>query len=315
MLPDEVCRSREVAPFAPEAYDRAGISMNITDAYSFICHNYDRGKTHIYLLGFSRGAFTVSCLARFIKDVGLLPKVGLKHLASNKRLYKQWREAMKTAKPGEEDQAPAFKKLKEDIESLSDDERPPDEEILIKAIGIWDTVSALGIPIPLQLPQPIGKSFRLVHRSIPTNVEHCYHALALDERRKHFYPVLWRGDASNCRLNMVQCWFMGRHGDVGGGNFDEKNESLGKFYSNLALTWMIANLQCLGLQFDADSVMKLLNPTGEERSLTSQGVKEDVSYQSQDTVNANKAIENMMGPMLPSTKTRGKMIPSHRLRR
>ena len=49
------------------------------DAYCFICNNCNGRSVldEITLAGFSRGAFTARCLARFIKDVGLLRRSGL----------------------------------------------------------------------------------------------------------------------------------------------------------------------------------------------------------------------------------------------
>ena len=129
------------------------------------------------------------------------------------------------------------------------------KDVRIKGLGIWDAVSALGIPVPLQVPQPKGKRFRSVHAAIPKNVDHCYQALALDERRKHFKPVIWKSEYS-CppRTHMKQCWFMGTHGDVGGGNPDRIG------LSNLSLIWMMAHLTKAGVDFDQKTLSAFLTP-------------------------------------------------------
>jgi uncharacterized protein (DUF2235 family) len=50
-----------------------GLKRNILDAYKFICRNYDHTNgSKIYLLGFSRGAFTVRVLAALIIQQGLV---------------------------------------------------------------------------------------------------------------------------------------------------------------------------------------------------------------------------------------------------
>src|SRR5205807_9887321 len=50
-----------------------GLKRNILDAYKFICRNYDHANgSKIYLLGFSRGAFTVRVLAALILEQGLV---------------------------------------------------------------------------------------------------------------------------------------------------------------------------------------------------------------------------------------------------
>ena len=57
-----------------------GISDNIREGYEFIATNYARGD-EIYLVGFSRGAFTARSIAGMIGGVGLLTKDGLPYLA------------------------------------------------------------------------------------------------------------------------------------------------------------------------------------------------------------------------------------------
>ena len=49
----------------------AGLDDNILDAYRFLVDTYQDGD-HVYLFGFSRGAYTVRALAAFLHMVGLL---------------------------------------------------------------------------------------------------------------------------------------------------------------------------------------------------------------------------------------------------
>src|SRR6185295_19227790 len=77
------------------------------------------------------------------------------------------------------------------------------------------------------------------HLSVPkSNLQYCFHALALDERRPMFLPI---------RLNGAEeVWFRGVHSDVGGGN---GNQGL----NDLALRWMMRKAQAAGLPItDAD---------------------------------------------------------------
>ena len=53
-----------------------GLSEHIREAYSFIADNYASGD-EIFLVGFSRGAFTARSLAGLIGQIGLLTKSGL----------------------------------------------------------------------------------------------------------------------------------------------------------------------------------------------------------------------------------------------
>ena len=83
------------------------------------------------------------------------------------------------------------------------------------------------------------------HLSIPrANLRHCFHALALDERRPSFLPT---------RLNgACEVWFRGAHSDVGGGN---GNAGL----NDVSLTWMMRKAKAAGLPI-TDGEIAALQP-------------------------------------------------------
>jgi len=54
----------------------AGIAENVREAYTFIANNYERGD-EIFLLGFSRGAFTSRSVGGLIGHIGVMTKKGL----------------------------------------------------------------------------------------------------------------------------------------------------------------------------------------------------------------------------------------------
>ncbi|KAI0192355.1 hypothetical protein EV127DRAFT_302847, partial [Xylaria flabelliformis] len=66
-----------------------GISTKIRNAHSFLSHNYnfDDGNDEIFLIGFSRGAFTVQCLAWLISQTGLFHK---RYLYCLRGLFTLW---------------------------------------------------------------------------------------------------------------------------------------------------------------------------------------------------------------------------------
>lgn len=82
-----------------------------------------------------------------------------------------------------------------------------DETIPIKAIGVWDTVGSLGVPVN-PLLQRIGfptvlREYRLYNTDLGTNVENAFQALALDEARAAYRPALWQklpGSTSNLKV-------------------------------------------------------------------------------------------------------------------
>ena len=55
-----------------------GIGEHIREAYAFLSNNYTTGDL-IFLLGFSRGAFTARSIGGLISGIGLLEKEGMVH--------------------------------------------------------------------------------------------------------------------------------------------------------------------------------------------------------------------------------------------
>ena len=113
----------------------------------------------------------------------------------------------------------------------------------IRLLGLWDTVAAFGAP---DIPANIGW-----HLDLPDCVEHCYHALALDERRHAFKPERLEEQVADTNDEAVlqECWFRGVHSDIGGGN---KNTAL----SSITLDWMFANAKRIGIKLDQAVVKK-----------------------------------------------------------
>jgi len=107
----------------------------------------------------------------------------------------------------------------------------------LRFVGVWDSVDALGLQVPVlhALTRPtIDAPPRLGDR-----VENAFHALALDERRKPFVPVIWRDRPRDGR-RLEQVWFNGRHPDVCGG-FGKRE------LADVSLGWMLDRARGLGL--------------------------------------------------------------------
>ena len=60
------------------------------EAYSFVANNYEDGD-EIFMIGFSRGAFTARSVAGLIAGIGVLTKKGLVGLPV---VYKVWVDAV-----------------------------------------------------------------------------------------------------------------------------------------------------------------------------------------------------------------------------
>ena len=128
---------------------------------------------------------------------------------------------------------------------INGEDSPP-----INFIGIWDTVASFGIP---------GNNVNIGYTlSMPKNVLHCFHALALDERRQGFPLTRVFQDAYSDveERDINEVWFRGFHSDVGGGN---KNESL----SSISLVWMFMRALDVGIKIPntyIDKHKSLRNP-------------------------------------------------------
>lgn len=223
---------------AKYANGHAGISFNVRNVYAFICLNFSHPEDEIYLIGFSRGAYTVRCVASFISSMGLLTKEGLVHLHI---LYKHWWKTWAYAKK--------TRRLLH-FQAIGVLRTP----INIEACAVWDTVSALGIPVPFGLPSIAYDKLLFVEKKIPRGLKNAFQALALNESRKDFKPVLWPEASSSIDCNVRQCWFLGSHSDIGGGYEDTG-------LANMTLIWMIGQLRAYtSLGISDQSLKQLLYP-------------------------------------------------------
>ncbi|MDH5669045.1 MAG: DUF2235 domain-containing protein [Nitrospira sp.] len=103
----------------------------------------------------------------------------------------------------------------------------------VRFLGLWDTVASFGIP-----GNDINIGWDL---TLPDNVRHCFHAMALDERRRNFplTRVVSPKGGKPVKDRLQEVWFRGVHSDVGGG------QSVG--LSSIALCWMLRRAKETGL--------------------------------------------------------------------
>lgn len=191
-----------------------GISRNIQECYRFIFDHYEAGD-QIFLFGFSRGAATVRSLSNFIHYFGILPKSRPELITRAYKIYQIPDEDQREARAAE------FVRRHRAMWTK------------IKFIGCFDTVAALGLPIEpasVLLDGLPGFRHQFHNFTLSESVEHAYHALAIDDERKTFHPVLWN-EAIKTGQTVKQVWFSGMHTDVGGGY---KEHGL----SDIPLVWM-----------------------------------------------------------------------------
>jgi len=224
------------------------LGEHIREAYGMIANNFNPESQkelqsgtgpvdQIVMLGFSRGAFTARAIASLISDVGLLTKLGMEYFWG---VFEDWKNQ----------DIPEYKsewfqnKFPNDGKVHFTD--PKYRQALmdngltrwgmkIRAVGVWDTVGALGIPIDWNKKNV--KEFSFVNTKVARQVEYAFQALALDEHRNLFTPTLWEQpeDAHNLK-KLKQCWFPGVHSNIGGSYPDAG-------ISNITLAWMISQLE------------------------------------------------------------------------
>jgi len=152
-------------------------------------------------------------------------------------------------------------KIGEDGVELTDGSK---QNVKVRFLGVWDIVGSFGLSFDTFINFQdinLGWDIDTVHAC----VEHCHHAMALDERRETFSVTrLNEGHSLN---NIHETWFRGVHSDIGGGNGNELR-------SNIALNWMLDQARSCGLVFnesnaglDRYSKINILAPISENQDV------------------------------------------------
>ncbi|KAI0278629.1 hypothetical protein BGY98DRAFT_916781 [Russula aff. rugulosa BPL654] len=250
------------------------LDAHVMGGYEFLMENYQAGDK-ICIFGFSRGAYTARALA------GMIQKVCGPAARGNRQqvpfAYKMYTRDDETGWK----QSTAFKKaFSIDVE--------------IEFVGVWDTVSSVGI-VPRTLPFTASS----------TSMRYFRHAISLDERRAKFkanyyhlqHPDDQKGtrpgemplstqwhwrichptqrypgrkdkvlsdeeyDDGPAATDVLEVWFAGCHSDIGGGSVPNGTRNS---LPRIPLRWMIR--QCFlantGIQFYRKTLKHIgLDPT------------------------------------------------------
>lgn len=241
-----------------------GLDDNVLSAYCFLVQHYAAGD-RIYLLGFSRGAYTVRVLAGLIHKIGLISPEQANLAGSGLIAYKQYSGTGRG-------------NAIEDVEGIATDESgpvPKDAFDLaaqfaritstrwptIHFIGVWDTVASVIVPRPDRLFWPSLEELAFTLRN--PSVRIFRQAIAIDERRCMFRLKQYRDpqdywsnryvpDEKKVPQDILQVWFAGVHGDIGGG-YPEAESGDSKY----PLIWMIEEAAKAGLKFNTSTVNQL----------------------------------------------------------
>ncbi|GAA5946795.1 hypothetical protein JCM3775_004710 [Rhodotorula graminis] len=245
-----------------------GMMEKVKDLYDFLCINHEDGD-EIYLFGFSRGAYSVRLLACLVDLVGLLPPRTSLHLFP--RIFAALDAHTGTGDADDRRAIAAIRALLAPLAAQRDAQRAAGgggggggargERFLIECVAAFDTVGTRGRPSflrpasfstapggPPAVAPSERNSFGLPAAQVPSCVRVALQALAVDERRKDYAPVLWKrwaeGDTEGERAararerdgqRVEQVWFAGAHADVGG-DYPEADLSF------LTLEWVVDRL-------------------------------------------------------------------------
>lgn len=220
-----------------------GLARNVRKLYKELVRIYDPGD-RIYLFGFSRGAFTVRTLAGMIAKCGVLDRDKLPTTGDLQdavhHAYKTYRRSYRTLiqkafhwvflkagrRMSDRDALEEFRK-----------DHSIDYDVRIRFLGVWDTVDAVGGPLHTSdVINVLIHRFKFPDQILSDKVDHAYHALAIDEARAAFQPLLWEADK-----RIKQVWFSGVHSNVGGG-YPKQGVSL------VTLDWMLRAAHDHGLR-------------------------------------------------------------------
>ncbi len=221
-----------------------GFKNNVCDLYKYLARNYKDGD-RIYLFGFSRGAAIVRALTGFIGCCGLISGRYLDQVTLDQETDNLFK---------------AYEKAKDGKTPLTDNWPQGNQgAVPIEFVGVWDTVSALGYPRGTDTLGPmswlLNTAFNVAddlsnaivpHRfyqyQLFDNIKHAYHAVAIDDERASFQPIMW-DETGRPEGSVEQVWFTGTHESIVGG-YDQDG------LANISLCWIMIKAKNHGLIFN-----------------------------------------------------------------
>lgn len=216
-----------------------GLSKNIMQAYEFLVKNHKDGDS-IYILGFSRGAYSARSLVGMIRNSGLLRLQSI--VDDDGEVGEQGRNLLSEAYELYRTRNDHADSENSKLFRMSYCKNPTPN---IQFLGVWDTVGALGIPLN-SFGHFNRNYFEFHDTELSGIVLNAFHALAIDENRQNFAPTLWMPKEKPFQ-HVEQTWFVGSHANIGGG-YPESG------LSNIALSWMMEKAEAFrkngkGLKF------------------------------------------------------------------
>jgi hypothetical protein len=225
----------------------SGLAEIVREGYQFLATNYTPGD-EIFIFGFSRGAYTARAIAGLIGEIGMLTKEGLPFLPEIFKDVQHQHDERYVPKHPDIPFPDKLSALDPEYKEELVRRRLTRLGVMIKVVGVFDTVGALGTP-KIGWLQRIGlqsnamREVSFYDTSLSNCIEYAFQALALDERRYAFQPTLWEKLPGNATV-LRQVWFPGAHANIGGSYDDQQ-------IATITLAWMMAQCEPF-LDFDVD---------------------------------------------------------------
>ena len=219
-----------------------GMKKRVLVAYEFLSKHWrkkgDNGDK-IVIYGFSRGAFEARILAGLMAHCGLPD--GVAKGRSNKltkeenarlektidEVWEYCRNSLKDPQdePGKQTWAVQLSKNQQAVEQKFSSSGFRFNHPKISCLALWDTVPGLSFTdLDLDTYGTSNPKHPQVYKVRPyPNVELILHALALDEHRSRFQPLLVGPPIDPTKTTVYEVWFPGAHADIGGGDADSND--------------------------------------------------------------------------------------------
>lgn len=221
-----------------------GLKRNVLEMYRFLSRSYRDGD-RIFVFGFSRGAYAVRVLVGLVHHCGLIggarSEAELREMSRAR--YKVFRRRFSNVRTRLQDSLTGRRDSSREAGWRHEDAPP------IAFVGVWDTVDAYGLPIDEMATawDRFIYPYRFPDFRLSPIVGQAAHALALDDERHTFHPVLWDESGENPaeaagegrgepRERIRQVWFAGAHANVGGGYADDT-------LAHVPLDWMLSEIE------------------------------------------------------------------------
>jgi uncharacterized protein (DUF2235 family) len=219
----------------------------VISGYQFLLRYYSQGDK-IYIFGFSRGAYTARFLSEMIDNIGLLS------MGNEEMIVFAWEAFCDYQKnkinKDDPEEVVKVKKEKEDFikqykRSFCRTSDGKGGEVKVHFLGLFDCVnSVLAFSSKKDMPMPHHVEDRYPAKFVR-------HAVSIHERRGLFQPVLFdpepkeEVEAPTGSTKLVERWFAGNHGDVGGGwkAYPHPQGEEPFLLSDIPLMWMIEQVR------------------------------------------------------------------------